>query len=154
MKGKAAEVRDLAPALLFVWREGMSEGDPMHIAILCALGASCRMEETLRLNKGSKLPPDLAVEFLEQAKVYVQNQVVVHNWNGDRLFNYTFKHHQLLHCADRAKYIHPRPTWCFIGEDYMKHTKKLAIPCAKGTRHMLVQRKILKRMLLVKHCRR
>ena len=67
LKGKAAEVRDLAPALLSVWREGMSEEDPMHIAILCALEASCRMEEILRRNKGWKLPPDLAGEFWERS---------------------------------------------------------------------------------------
>ena len=50
---------------------------------------------------------------------YVQNQVAVHNWDGDRLFNLTFKHHQLLHCAERSRYVSPRVTWSFMGEHFM-----------------------------------
>ena len=93
LKGKAAEVRDLGPALLAAWKFGMTEGDVFHLALLGALEASCRMDEILRQNKHLFcLPPAAAQEFMEQARVYIQQQVVIHNYNGDRLFNLTFKH--------------------------------------------------------------
>ena len=82
----------------------------------------CRMEAILRIHRGCKLPA-AADEFLEQAFVYVQNQIAVHNWNGDRLF-ITLKHHQLLHCAERSTFVSPRVTWCFMGEHFMKRNKK------------------------------
>ena len=153
LKGKAAEVRDLGPPLLALWREGMLAHDVKHIAILSALEASCRMDAILRHNKACYcLPEGAAQEFMEQACVYVQNQIIVHNHGGDRLFNLTFKHHQVLHCAHNAKYINPRLTWCFMGEDFMKLTKKVAGPSTKGTKHKDVHKKVLRRLLRVMDC--
>lgn len=133
LKGKAAEVRDLGPPLLALWRVGMLATDVFHVAILSALEASCRMDAILRHNKACYcLPEGASQEFMEQARVYVQNQANVHNHGGDRLFNLTLKHHQILHCAHNAKYINPRLTWCFMGEDFMKLTKKVAVPTQKA----------------------
>ena len=120
--------------------------------MLLVLEANCKMERLLRLNKGYKLPPDVAADLLKQSFVYVQNQAVVHNWNGDRVFNLAFKHHQLLHCAVRSKEINPRHTWCFMGEDYMRIVKRCGLPCTKGTPHFDVHRKLLSRLLRVKDC--
>ena len=52
-------------------------------------------------------------------------ELLVHNYNGDRLFNITFKAHCLAHCGIRGQTISPRLSWCYLGEDRMKLVRKI-----------------------------
>ena len=144
LQGKAAEVRALAPAICALWRQGMSAGDVYHVAICQALTASCRMDEILSTHKEHyRLPDDVAREFAQQGFKYVQQHMVVHNYQGDRLFNITFKHHVLVHCVIRAQSISPRVSWCYMGEDWMKWVRKIGAPCTRGLQMAHVHKKLI-----------
>ena len=47
-------------------------------------------------------------------------------------FNITVKCHYLLHAACQGRYLHPKKTWCFAGEDFMKHSKRLVGACCRS----------------------
>jgi len=69
LKGKAAEVRQLGPALLAATRDFLEPtGDPLHLAAIGGLEASVRMEDILDEHDPYvdwKLPPAAAHEYLE-----------------------------------------------------------------------------------------
>ena len=126
LKGRAMEVRELMPAISALWRQGMTAGDVYHIAICEALTASCRMDSILSSHRElAKLPPLIGIEFTCETFKYLQQQLLVHNYNGDRLFNITFKAHCLAHCGIRGQTISPRLSWCYLGEDRMKLVRKI-----------------------------
>ena len=117
------EVCDLGPALCALWRHGMTVGDIYHTAIAEALTASCRMDEILSSHKDSvKLPYLVGIEFTQQTFKYLQQQLIVHNYQGNKLFNITFKHHALAHCGIRGQAMNPRLSWCYtaIGLDEVR----------------------------------
>ncbi len=68
MKGSAAEVKNLGPALLHVWEEMMDNARPTHRNIKLALRCSTRMDAILHAHVPDvKLPTDVAAEFVELA---------------------------------------------------------------------------------------
>ena len=56
LKGKAAEIRNLTPALLHVWNQGCNEHDPSHVAVRTAF-------QILEENVGFMLPAAVADDF-------------------------------------------------------------------------------------------
>ena len=133
LKGKAMEVRGLAPALCALWRQGMTAGDVFHVAIAEALTSCCRMDDILTTyRKRVKLPELIGRQFTAETFKYIQQQLIVHNYQGLRLFNITYKHHALAHCGIRAQQISPRVSWCYVGEDWMKLVRQIGAPCTRG----------------------
>ena len=148
LKGKAMEVRGLAPALSALWRTGMHTGDIFHVASAEALTACCRMDSILTAHRDCfKLLELVGQEFTDSTSQYLQQQLIVHNYEGRRVFNITFTHHALVHCGIRAQQMSPRFGWCYCGEDWMTWVRKIGAPCTRGMPLLNVHRKAVIKML-------
>ena len=98
------------------------------------------------------LPLDVAERFLERTLTYCQLNSQLRNWNNLRVFKLTMKHHYLLHAAWLSKYINPRKTWCFRGEDYMSKIKRVIASCCKGNAVEAVSGKTVQKVCIAMHC--
>ena len=142
LRGRASEIKHLSKALLVLWDQGRTIGDRLHDYIYTALEASYKLDEILDLHRGEyALPAEASRQFIGYALQYCQSCNVLYNWENDRLFNVTYKHHALLHLAFASEYESPRLGWCWMGEDYMRLTRVLISSCMKGTRLEDVSRK-------------
>ena len=82
------------------------------------------------------LPEECAAKFKNaaflMASLTAQLQDHFKNNTSHKIFTMTSKTHMLLHIALLAGIIHPRLTWCFSGEDYMKRVQRLVSSCCTG----------------------
>lgn len=142
LKGRAAEVKHLVPALAHVWRTYMSpaRGEPDAAAqahVHQALLHSARMDEILdQFPDDDVLPRDAADEFIEASWGYAQcqNRVATY-YNGTlglMIFDVTIKTHYTLHAAMVARFLNPRKSWNYAGEDFMHKVKVLMQACVIG----------------------
>ena len=153
LKGKASEIRQLGPALLWVFEQGMDPREPMHVTVRALLQASVDMEDILTRHPSSPcLPPVDADLLLDRTLTYCQLVSQLRNWNNLRLFRMTVKFHYLLHSAYLARYVNPRTIWCFRGEDYMSKVKRVIASCCRGNNLEDVSKKTLKKVTLAMHC--
>ena len=106
LKGKAAEIKHLTPAILEIWEAAMNHTDSAHIAVHTCLTASVRLDEILDEHTGFTLPESVANEFLSTAFRYVQHNSLLANYMDLPLFNITMKLHYMLHCARTVSYTH------------------------------------------------
>lgn len=136
LKGKAAEVKSLVPALSHVWEWYMDAELVEHWAILDGLQSSALMDTVLDNHPDVDVFPTCALDdFVEASWNYArcQNAVAVHyNRLGLFLFDVTIKTHWTLHCAMEAPFLNPRHGWNYIGEDFMYHSRVLHATCCKG----------------------
>jgi hypothetical protein len=136
MKGKAAEIRRLGPALLHVCQAKMQSGQLQEQQIKLALKFSSRLEEILDEHpRGVVLPHDAAVEYEDATFKFLALQTALANGSmaaGQRSFNVTIKSHYLVHIALLSRFVHPRLSWNYSGEDFMQKIKHLAASCVKG----------------------
>ena len=151
LKGKAAEIKNLAPALLALWNEGCNDHDASHVAVRTALETSIKLDRMLEDNTGFILPDAVAADFFDTALMHVQTQNYLKNLHNLQLFNITMKCHYFIHCAFRAKHLNPRKSWCFMGEDYMHHTKVLSGACLKGNSMEAANRKMVDKLMCGMH---
>ena len=49
-----------------------------------------------------------------------------------RLFNMTIKAHYLAHTILQSQWLNPKLGWCYSGEDFMQHTRRLMHRCTVG----------------------
>jgi hypothetical protein len=136
LKGKAAEVRKLGPALLHVFEKHMQSPKMQHKQIRLALRCSCRMEEIVDDHPLEVVWPNaVAEEYLANCYNFLALATCLANMSmqtGEKLFNITIKFHYLLHVALQARYLNPRLSWTYSGEDFMQKMKGLAAACTKG----------------------
>ena len=153
LRGKAGQVRDLLPAMLSVWNEGMvGPVSRMMQQVKYALEASVECDKILADHPDVPcLPPAAAKSLFDHAALYAQLHSQLNNWGGTRVFNVTQKWHYLLHAALDARYINPRFTWCFQGEDYMAKMRQLMSTCARGVPAKGVAKKGLSKWLRFQH---
>ena len=148
LRGRASEIKHLSKALLVLWDHGRTIGDELHDYIYTALEASYKLDQILDLHRGEyNLPAEASRQFIGYALQYCQACNLLYNWENDRLFNVTYKHHALLHLAFGSECESPRLGWCWMGEDYMRLTRVLISSCMKGTRLEDVNRKSSKKFL-------
>ena len=148
LRGRATEIKHLSKPLLVLWECCRTEGDRLHDLIYTALKASSKLDEILDSHRGEyNLPREASQEFIKYALQYCQACNALYNWDDDKLFNVTYKHHALLHLAFGSAYESPRLGWCWMGEDFMRLTRHLISSCMKGTRLEDVNRKSAKQFL-------
>ena len=148
LMGRATEIKHLCKALLVLWDRGRTIGDRLHDLIYTALEASSKLDEILDSHRGEyNLPREASQEFIKYALQYCQACNALYNWDDDKLFNVTYKHHALLHLAFGSEYESPRLGWCWMGEDFMRVTRVLISSCMNGTRLEDVNRKSPKKIL-------
>ena len=68
-----------------------------------------------------------------------------------KLFDVTIKCHMLCHCADQGEHFHPKLSWCYSGEDFMRHSKKLFLACVKAVKEPDVIDKFILKYLYALH---
>ena len=130
LKGKAAEVKALVPALAQVFSSYKDEANILHDYIEAGLGASARIDAILTENSHLHV---LRGEALNEYRANVfmfltmQNLLGAHYpAHGFKLFDITPKSHFLAHSAWQAEWLNPTLGWCFSGEDFMRKIKDIA----------------------------
>ena len=136
LKGKAAQIKALVPALSHVWELYMDAELVEHCAILDGLDSSALMDVVLDNHPDvDVLPQDALDEFVNASWNYAscQNAVAAHyNRLGFSIFDVAIKTHWTLHCAMEAPFLNPRRSWNYIGEDFMFKCRELHAACCKG----------------------
>ena len=147
LKGKAAEMRSLGPALHHVWCNKMDGSIAIHRQVELALRCCADIDTILDDNRDVvKLPPGAATKFQDNVFNFLSllNAVATHfTIKQVRLFNLTIKCHYLAHIGFHAENINPRLCWCYAGEDLMNKVKVLTQSCLKGTHASKVFEKLL-----------
>lgn len=122
LKSKANIIRHTGEALLNIWQKYMDPSIIQHKQIELLLQRSVRVEELLTQFKDSdRLIGEAAIEFEKAGLEYLvlMNSLNSHYVESEQLplFAVTGKCHYLAHCLINAKFLSPRRTWCYLGED-------------------------------------
>jgi hypothetical protein len=138
------EVRHLGPALLLVFQHFVALYPPVSNSwkwfcktIVAALEANNSMEDILEANPGWTLEGDAYDEFLRVSHGFACLFSELSRLAADlelTLFDVTVKLHYILHIARFARFLHPKLTWCFAGESFMKISKQLMASCTRATK--------------------
>ena len=140
LKGKAAEVRGLTPALEWLWGRVCNKGDPIHRQVLTLLQCSVKIDELLVDHADEDCwHKTVSNDFKQLVFGYytLMNSLLTHF--GQRpagksmhLFNVVIKNHYMAHIALISEYINPRLGWTFMGEDLMQKIRRVAGSCSRG----------------------
>ena len=107
LKGKAAEVRDIGPVLLEVWRKYMNPDMAIHKKIEIMLEGSAHLDFLLEEHKDAYAFPEAAAKDMETtAFVYLATWVQVaehYKKEKEALFGLTAKAHLLAHICLMAR---------------------------------------------------
>lgn len=151
LKGKAGEIRHLAPALLACFQKHMNIEDEQHQSVELMLELAIKIEATLdEYADHFVFPKDVIREFQKSCFAFVALNSALgdHYHNTCKLyFHHTVKFHYILHIAQVAAYINPRLGWCYSGEDLMSKVKVLIQGSNKGTKPSLVTAKAMKKYI-------
>ena len=154
LKGKAAEIRSLVPALRDIAGELLG-ASRTHRAIKLALGASATMEEILDAHAAEPvLPRDDVVRFQQAAFRYLQLQTMLAAESaaaGALLWQVTVKAHWLAHGALLSGVMNPRLGWTYAGEDFQQRVRAIMQKCLRGTRAELATRKLMDKYVTGMH---
>lgn len=149
LKGKAAEVRHIVPALQSVFGALMDPSNREQQQAKLGLDMAAKVEGLLDDYAGAYcLPPAAQHEFSGAltSLIQLQGSLAQHFHNqGIYLFHFTIKSHYALHIADIARYINPRLGWCYSGEDMMSKVQGLARASLRGTQPQNVSSTLLRK---------
>jgi hypothetical protein len=150
LKGKAAEVKALMPALVWAFGMVMQTGNDQHDQILSALKCSEHLDAVMDDHKtDNTLPADVAETFKQAgfAMNVFMNALCQHyghmGINAMYLFNIVPKNHFLCHICLQAQYLNQRLAWCYMGEDMMHHMRRLGAGCARGNDPVRASQKLM-----------
>lgn len=155
LKGRAAQVQNIARPLLALWEKYMSPHLEIRKKIRTLLKINVAEEKLLSQNlealafnaedskdfqqlcfAAAQLHMDLAQHFKDEEKP---------------LFQDIPKIHPVLHSALASGYLNPRLTWCFRQEDNMNVHRTLAKSCCKGLQGPLVTAKMVAKLRIAMH---
>ena len=152
LKGRASEIKHLAPGLLSVWETHCSQ-DPadevyiVHQQIALMIKWFIRLDVILDQHPPQdfpKLPDPEAAEFSQKCfevlsiikyvnGYFAANPVQIPGSAVSKpLFNVTIKCHCLTHIAHMASFINPRLSICYSGEDFMRYIKQVVQKTVMG----------------------
>ena len=148
LKGRAAECRHIGKAILEIWREHMNASIPQHVQIRIALEKSVNIERILDENPRTfRFTDETGIEFKDSIFTFLVMFHALASFYASpaggplMLFNVTIKAHYLAHIGIMGVHMNPRLSWCYSGEDFMHHARRLASGCAKGTKPDLISKK-------------
>ena len=159
LRGKAAEIKYLCGPLLSVWQKYMNRRLKVHREIELYLTMNRDLEEILIVNRQDlALPEEDAKKFqhLCTGMLLLLSNIAEH-FIADKLFNLTQKSHFMQHISLLARFLSPRLTWCFMGEDMQRRISTLAKACVNGQRpgqtigKMMVRYRIALHLQFLKH---
>ena len=158
LKGRACQVVSLGRPLLALWCKYMNEHLEIHKKVRTLLRLNCAMEEMMKQFQHELAFPEAeANTFKDYAfgMAQLHRELYLHfsQEEGQQLFADIPKAHMLLHACLQSKFINPRLTWCYKGEDAMKIARTLAGSCAKGVSGPQVSVKMVSKLRLAWHLR-
>ena len=137
LKGKGAEIKALMPALEWTWGNLMDPENPQHKEVLVALQCSVFMDKVLDDHRDADvLPKVVADQFKNAGFAMMSCYISLFNHfakKGIALFNLIPKCHYLCHICLNAHWMHPRRSWCFTGEDFMRHVRRMWAMAKNGS---------------------
>lgn len=147
LKCKAAETRHLCMPLRDAFKAFMSADNVQHKQILLMLELCVKIEAILDRWSGEfVLPPDAANELNRSIVGFVQlNTSLGHHFHPKNivLFNMTIKFHYMLHIGKTAHKMHPKLSWCYMGEDFMRKIKQVIQSSNRGAAAQTIQPKAM-----------
>ena len=155
LKGRAIWVRNLTPALLHVFKEVMVHDNTQHRLIRLCMERLKAMDEVVEANKSEfTFSKDVAASFLQMTYDFLSaNNALAdffHNQNI-MLFHITIKYHYLVHIALRSVGVSPSLAWCYGGESFLKHIKRICRQASFGTRMEKLSDKIIEQWMCGMH---
>ena len=152
MKLKAAHVRGMVPAVLALaqkysdgsrhWRHQVrmmqklaSVYDTVHTA-----GIALTSEQFARMSTDAN-------EFLLEYSFLSQEAAAAEK----NLYAVMPKHHYFFHLVQQARFLNPRWSWCYGGEDLVGKASNLGHSCLDGTPGRLVAAKLMHKYRVAKH---
>ena len=118
----------------------MDSSDRIHQQVLAAIKCSNQMDSIIKEHEDEFVLPEHAhVALVDVAFAFLQLNTSLGNHfhpQGIALFNTTMKYHYLMHSCLRSKLFIPIKGWCFGGESFLKHMKRIIQKNAHGT-HLL-----------------
>ena len=124
-----------------------------------ALSCSCFIESVIAAtSQRFTMPPPVYNDFRNAAFNFLEHVTILRgHYQGQDppqpLFNITIKFHDLVHCVDQARYLHPYMTWCYSGESYMNRVKKVVQSCCRGTGPSKISKKFFEKVCTGHHIR-
>ena len=145
LKGRAAEVKSLTPALHEVWKFFMVPTNAQHKQIELLLRTSMNIDAILKeYTRENKFPVEVYNEWQAAFFGYLGLQTALakhYNGRGRYLFDVTFKSHANSHIAKDAEHLNPRRGWCYAGEHFQKVVKDITSSSCKGNKANAVSQK-------------
>lgn len=152
LKGQASEIRHFVPVLKDVFRAHMDHASRQHKQVHLMLEHCHNIESILdRFSDCFGLTADAAESFNGSCwAIFQLTTSLAHFYHGRNimLFNLTIKFHYMLHLGLICRYINPRRTWCYVGEDFMKRMKHLIQASHYGASPVLVVSKVMRKYVL------
>ena len=149
LKGKAAELKHLGPALLSALVAFMDATSTQHQHTKLILQMAVKMDQILDEHHDRfKLPDAAAADFQKAAFGFVQLTTVLGHHYHDRhimLFNFTIKSHYILHLALISRWMNPRRAWCYGGDGMMQVVNKIVQGSLAGSNPAAVIAKVVKK---------
>jgi hypothetical protein len=148
LKGRAAEVRSLGPALLALFAEYADMSNRVERWIYEGLQHNNRMEEIYYdFIDSYRIPEPHATNMYNANVEFARRVCALRRHFGDiaLLFRVTGKLHILMHCTWMARYLHPRFASCWSGEDFMRVGQRVIKASLDGTATRFVVCKALQR---------
>ena len=136
LSGSGSEIKGLVRPLAAVWRKFMRAGEHDN-RVAMAFDSICHLQRILDDNSHECFIP---MEQCDELKRHTDLFLEHYSWLGveaDRrsecLFTAAPKLHWAWHMADRCRYLNPRKVATWTGEDFVKHTKRIAVRSCAGT---------------------
>ena len=136
LKGRAAEVKWLVPALAAIWQRRQRPGNAADRLVGELLEGQLAIQGLLDEDAADfQMEPDSAKELVKLVDKWLANYCRVANAStarGELLFSVVPKHHALWHFARKASNLHPRRGACYADEDFMGTCKQLVKGCVNA----------------------
>ena len=137
LKGRAAEIKHVVPALLRAWNHYMDPTNAEHKRVQAVLEAQFDIQSCIDEGAGDAFMTDEACAGLCQAvdRFLAQYSLLAHaaDQAGFLIWNVAPKMYWLRHLAERSRYLHPRRSSCFTDEDYVGKVKLVCQACTSAT---------------------
>ena len=121
LNAKGAECKHMAPALLAVCKQVLSEANEVDNHIVAALENIVQLTDLFDQCHMFLTPAEHSLA-LQKAELFLDNYDWLNKWaleEGRKLFHIVIKHHTFLHLVQNSKLSNPRFHWCFKSEDFV-----------------------------------
>ena len=156
LRGKAAQIKGLAPAMLELWNKFKNPNLEIHNVLASMLNMNVTLDKILdKYKEFDRLPENVAAKFLKCARAMAQCQLQCCEHFLEepdvKACNITSKTHMLIHSAMLSQYLNPRRVWCFAGEDFMRKVQRIGEACVAGNNASQAGVKMVSHYLLGMH---